>query len=75
MLSECTDAIKRFLSVPLANENLNLYEKLLSGDFSCVNTRIGFNTDIVLVNIKDFSDLIIDESFAKTKMEDLKVLC
>ena len=52
-------------------------KKTLSGYFSCINTRVGFNSEIYHPNLKqsDCDKLSIDESFQAFKRSDLKVIC
>ena len=44
---------------------IQLFEKTFTGGFSCVNTRVAFETEILLLNFsqKYFNKLNIDESF------------
>ena len=51
-------SIERYLSkitisLPTNNEHVVLFEKTLTGDFSCVNTRLSFDTKILLPNIEN----------------------
>lgn len=43
--------------------------------FSCVNTRLGFDTEILLYNLtqRDFNKMMIDKCFKAFKRNDLKV--
>ena len=50
-------------------------KKTLIGGFTCVNTRIGFDTEVLLPNFekKDYSNMNIDESFQAYKNQNYKV--
>ena len=56
-------------------ETIELFEKTLNGDFSCISTRVAFDTKILMPNwtSKDFDKTGIDDSFNKQKKEYLKV--
>ena len=45
-------------------------------DFSCVNTRLSFNTEILMPNLteKDYRAVNINQSFKACKRHDLKVV-
>ena len=55
---------------------VELFEKTLIIGFSCVNTRLTFDTKILILNLskKDFEKLSIDGSFKNRKKDDLKVV-
>ena len=38
------------IALPTSNEVVNIFEKTLTGGFSCVNTRLTFDTEILLRN-------------------------
>ena len=52
-----------------------IFEKTLTGGFSAVNTRLSFDTEILLPNYtyKDFDKTSIDQTFKAFKIVDLKV--
>ena len=76
-LSGCVqrDQSKVIISLPTTFEHAELFEKTLIGGFTCVNTRIGFDTEILLPNFekKDYSNMNIDESFQAYKNQNYKV--
>ena len=41
---------KVIIALPTSNEFINLFEQTLTGGFSCVNTRLAFDTEILLPN-------------------------
>ena len=41
---------KVIIALPTSNEFINLFEQALTGGFSCVNTRLAFDTEILLLN-------------------------
>ena len=42
------DKIKCFIALPTDAEHVRVFEKTLIGGFSCVNTRLAFDTEILL---------------------------
>ena len=68
--SECV------LALPTNNCHVEIFEKTLSGDFSCVNTRLSFDTELLMPNLieKDFNIMNIDQSFKAFKRDDLKLI-
>ena len=55
---------------------METFEKTLSGGFSCVNTRLSFDSEILMPNLteKDFQKMNIDQSFKAYKRDDLKLI-
>ena len=53
-LSGCKerDISKIIIDLRTNNENVELFEKTLTGGFSCVNTRLSFDTEILLPNVE-----------------------
>ena len=47
------DLSKKIIYFLTHNEHIELLEKTLTGGFSCVNTRLSFDTDILLPNIEN----------------------
>ena len=41
---------KVIIALPTSNEVVDIFEKTLTGGFSCVKTRFAFNTEILLPN-------------------------
>ena len=76
-LSGCIqrDLSKVILTLPTCNDHVEVFEKTLTGGFSAVNTRMGFDTEILLPNLKtaDFNKVTIDERFKSFKNQNFKV--
>ena len=55
---------------------MEVFEKTLTGGFSCVNTRLSFDTELLMPNLTeiDYRKLIIDERFKAYKRDDLKLI-
>ena len=47
------DLSNTIISLPTNNEHVELFEKTLIGGFSCVNTRLSFDTEILLPNVEN----------------------
>ena len=67
---------KIVLALPTDNKQMETFEKRLSGSFSCVNTRLSFDSEILMPNLteKDFQKMNIDQSFKAYKRDDLKLI-
>ena len=76
-LSGCIqrDLSKVILTLPTCNDHVEVFEKTLTGGFSSVNTRMGFDMEILLPNLKssDFNKMNIDGSFRSFKNQNFKV--
>ena len=76
-LSGCIqrDLFKVFLTLPTCNEHVEVFEKTLTRGFSSVNTRMGFDTEILLPNLKPtgYNKIIIDKSFKGFKNQNFRV--
>ena len=76
-LSGCLqrDVSKVVIALPTCYEHAELFEKSLIGGFSCVNTRIGFDTEVLLPSFSknDYSKMNIDKSFKAYKNQDYKL--
>ena len=61
--------------MPTCNDHLEVFEKTLTGGFSSVNTRLAFDTEVLLPNFNgaDFSRMNIDDSFKCSKNQNYKV--
>ena len=44
------DLSKVIIALPTSNEIVDVFEKTLTGGFSCINTRLAFDTEILLLN-------------------------
>ena len=55
---------KVILALPTNNSNIETFEKTLTGGFSCVSTRLSFNTELLMPNLTntDYKKMNIDES-------------
>ena len=61
----------------LTNDSIiERFKETLAGGFSCVNTRLSFDTKLLMSNLTeaDYKNIKIDESFKVYKREDLKVI-
>ena len=67
---------KCVLSLPINNTQMEIFEKTLSGGFSSVNTRLSFDTELLMPNLtqNDYQKRNIDESFKAFKRDDLKIV-
>ena len=67
---------KVILALPTNNSILEIFERTITGGFSCANTRLSFDTKILMPNLKkrDYDNLSIDKSFTAFKKDDVKVI-
>ena len=67
---------KCILALPINNTQMEIFEKTLSRDFSSVNTRLSFDTELLIPNLtqNDYQKMNIDQSFKAFKRDDLKVV-
>ena len=67
---------KCILALPINNTQMEIFEKTLSGGFSSVNTRLSFDTELLMLNLtqNDYQKMNIDQSFKACKRDDLKVV-
>ena len=67
---------KLILALPSDNNQMETFEKTLSGGFSCVNNRLSFDSEILMPNLteKAFQKMNIDQSFKAYKRNDLKLI-
>ena len=67
---------KCILALPVDNTQMEVFEKTLSGGFSSVNTRLSFDTGLLMPNLteKDYRNMNIDQSFKAFKRDELKVV-
>ena len=63
-------------ALPVNNTQVEVFEKTLCDGFSCVNTRLSFDTEIFMRNLteRDYHNMSIDQSFEAFKRDDLKVI-
>ena len=66
---------KIILALPTYNKQIETFEKALAGGFSCVNTRLSFDSEILMTNLteKDFQKMNVGQSFKAYKRNDLKL--
>ena len=76
-LSGCVqrNQTKVILTLPTNYEHAEIFEKTLIGGYSCINNRIGFDTEILLPNFtkSEYAKMNIDESFKTYKNQNYKV--
>ena len=67
---------KCIIALPINNVQMEVFEKTICGGFSSVNTRLSFDTEILMPNLtkKDYDKMTIDQSFKAYKRDDLKVV-
>ena len=77
-LNECTQRTQSKWVLALTNNNyhVEIFEKTLSGGFSCVNTRLSFNRDLLMPNLieKDLNKMNISQRFKAFKRDDLRLV-
>ena len=66
---------KVILSLSTNNEVVEVFERITTGRFDCISTRLAFDTEILMLNISrvEFDKMTIDESFQVFKRRGLKV--
>ena len=69
------DLSKIIIALPTSNSIVEVFEKAVTGGFSGVNTRLVFDTQILLPNYtsSNYDKMSIDDSFKAYKRKDLKV--
>ena len=76
-LSGCVqrDVSKVVIALPTCYEHAEVFEKSLIGGFSCVNTRIGFDSEVLLPSFSkpEFAKMNIDQSFKAYKNQNFKL--
>ena len=76
-LSSCIqrEQSKVIIALPTNNIQMEVFEKTLSGGYSCVNNRLSFDTEILMPNLResDYKKMNLDQSFKAFKRDDLKV--
>lgn len=67
---------KVILALPANISVKEVFEKTLIGGFSCVNTRLYFDTELLMWSLTgaDYKKLKTDKSFKAYKRDDLKVI-
>ena len=66
---------KVIIALPSNYEHSEIFEKTLIGGYTCVNNRIGFDTEILLLNFNksEYAKMNIDESFKAYKNQNYKI--
>ena len=65
---------KVIIALPTNYSHAKIFEKSLIGGFTCVNNRLGFDTEVLLPNLnEDFSKMNTDESFQMYKDQNYKL--
>ena len=69
------DTGKVVIALSTNNDAVEIFEKTLTGGYSCIKTRLDFNTEILISNYSraEFDKMTIEQSFNSYKMQDLKV--
>ena len=67
---------KCILALPVDNTQMEIFKKTLCSGFSSVNTRLSFDTELLMPNLtkSDYHNMNIDQSFKAFKRDDLKVV-
>ena len=77
-LSVCIerDLSKLATALPAYTDLVEMFQKILTGGFSCINTRLVFDAEILLPNHSqaDINKMNIDGSFKSYKRQDLKLV-
>ena len=76
-LSGCVqrDVSKVIIALPTNYEHVEVFEKSLIGGFSCVNMRIGFDSEVLLPSFskQEYAKMNIDQSFRTFKNQNYKL--
>ena len=65
---------KVIVVLPTNYSHAEIFEKTLIGSFTCVNNRLGFDTEVLLPSVnEDFSKTNIDETFQAYKDQNYKM--
>ena len=76
-LSGCVqrDLSKVVIALPTCYEHAEVFEKSLIGGFSCVNTRIGFDSEVLLPSYtkQEYAKMNIDQAFRAYKNQNFKL--
>ena len=77
-LSGCVqrDLSKVIIALPTKTEHAEVLERSLIGGYSCVNTRLGFDTEMHLPNLtrSEYAKMNIDQSFQAYKNQNFKLV-
>ena len=66
---------KIIIALPANKTVMEIFGKALTGGFSCVNTSLGFDTEILMSNYTaaEYDKVITDKIFKSYKHKDIKV--
>ena len=77
ILSGCVqrDLSKVIIARPTKTEHTEVLERSLTGGYSCVNIRLGFDTEMLLPNLtqSEYTKMNIDQSFQAYKNQNFKL--
>ena len=67
---------KCILALSINNTQMEIFEKTLCGGFSSVNTRLSFDTELLMPNLtkSDYDKMNIDENVKAYKRDYLKII-
>ena len=57
------DLSKVIIALPTSNETDDIFEQTFAGGFNCVNTRLAFDTDILLPNCHEKGDDVLAKDY------------
>ena len=68
---------KVIITLPTNIEHAEIFEKSLIGGYSCINTRLGFDTEVLLPNFSraEYAKMNIDQSFQDFQNQNYKTGC
>ena len=77
-LSSCIqrEQSKVILALPTNNSVMEIFLKTLTGGFSCVSTRLSFDTELLMPNLTetDYKKMKIGKNFKAYNRDDLKII-
>ena len=64
------------MALPTNSSTLEIFETTITGGFTCVNTRLSFDTEILMPNFKKsaYDNMMVDKIFTAFKKVDVKVI-
>ena len=68
------DLSKEIIALPTKTEHTEVFERSLIGGYNCVNTRLGFDTEVLLPNLTqaEYAKINIGQSFQAYKNQNFK---
>ena len=66
---------KVIITLPTNYKHAEMFERTLTGGYSCANNRLGFDTEVLLPNFSkpEYAKMNIDESFQAYKNQNFKI--